>query len=127
MPSPQFSKIGVTTLVFSRGDLFPSRTPESYNQVWSESEAKVVRVATISPPVIWYALHFANLPLADYTALRNWPRHALILGRAYTFTYTDVNAIAFTVRWWHDTFEMPQTSYQRYSVDIMLRDETVAW
>ena len=127
MSYPQFSKSGLTSLVFTRGDLFPVRRVESYSQIVAESEAHLVRIATLAPPVILHSLRFEGLTLADYTALRAWVRHPAIRGRANTFTYTNTLDQSFTVRWWQDTFDMPQTNMQRYSVDILLREEGSTW
>lgn len=136
MPYPTFSKSGMTTLTFSRGNLFPVPYTDTYGQSVRESESRLVRVATVSPPVTFHSLHFERLPLADFTNLNAWLRHSLIRGSAYTFTYTDTAGTAYTVRWWpwgasaggeNGVFAMPQTSSARYEVDIILRQETAAW
>lgn len=138
MAYPQFSKSGMTTLVFSRGDLFPNLYEEEFGQIVVESEARLLRVATLHPPVVYLSLHFERLPLADFTALKNWLHHASLRGTANTFTYTDSAGVATTVRWWpwgagqggsqsKGVFRMPQIAAAKYEVDIVLRKETVTW
>ena len=127
MPYPAFSKSGMTTLTFSRGNLFPASYTEDFSQIVAESEAGLVRVSTLRPPVVFHGLHFERLPLADFTALKAWLRNSLIRGRAFTFTYTDTAGTAKTVRWWQDTLDMPHVASGLYSVDLLLREETPAW
>lgn len=127
MPYPSLSKSGMTTLTFSRGNLFPTSYTEDFSQVIAESESGLVRVATLRPPIVFHGLHFERLPLADFTALKAWLRNSLIRGRANTFTYTDTASVAKTVRWWQDTLDMPQVASGLYSVDLVLREDTIAW
>jgi hypothetical protein len=125
MAYPQFSKATLTTLVFSRGPVFPVTQREVFNQIRRESDAGTVRVATLGSVVTFLDLHFVALPLADYTALGTWVRHALINGSAQTFTYTDVRSVAYTVRWWNDNFvhQTTEGSYLLYDLSMTLRVE----
>lgn len=127
MPYPFFSQSGIATLVFSRGSLFPTKREDQFNQIVGVSEAGLIRVATLSPPVMMETLHFERLPVADYVALRAWVRHPLVRGKAFPFTYTNEGGISALVRWWSDTFSMPEVASGLYTVDIVLRHEVVAW
>ena len=138
MGYPSFSQTGMSTLVFSRGNVFPSPYEEVFGQLVVSSEAGTVRVATIRPPIIYQTLDFQRLPLSDFIALKAWLHDPLVRGSAYPFTYTDSQGVATVVRWWPwgsrgsgvqngGVFVMPQTSYLRYQVDLVLRVEAVAW
>jgi len=53
--------------------------------------------------------------------------HALVRGKGAPFTYTDSDVESWLVRWWQDTFDVPQTSAGLYSMDITLRYAVLAW
>ena len=124
---PAFQKTGLSTLIFSKGQLFPIRRTEHYDQVVQQSEAGLVRIATLRPPVTFSLLHFEQLPLVDYLALRAWVRHPLIDGQAFPFAYRDATGTFYAVRWWRDTLEMPEVHAGLYAVDITLRHESLSW
>ena len=125
MAYPTFSKTGFTTLVFSRGDLFPRHNPPHFHQNSAVSQGQVVRVAELAAPTFPFVLHF-RLPTTDYTALRTWLL-TVAQGSLISFTFTDVESTAYTVRWWpgqdDPLFDMPQVAYGLYEGDIPLRVE----
>ena len=126
MALPSFSKSGVTTMTFSRGDAWPRRTPGDERQLVGVSEGKQVRVATLSVPEEFIVLDFAGqtaLPSADYANLSVFLRNALINFRATSFTFTDTDASARTVRYWGGFYELTQTSSGRYQGVLTLRVE----
>src|ERR1700747_45648 len=127
MPLPQFSKTGLTTLVFSRGNLYPVRRPKMYHQLRAQSEAGVVRVSTLRVPETLFVLHFERLPEADFLALDAWLAAAPVTGSAEPSPYTDVADTGPTVPWWPSdgdaTFDMVQVAFGLYTVDLPLRLE----
>ena len=58
---------------------------------------------------------------------RELTSHALVHGKGAPLTYTDSDVESWLVRWWQDTFDVPQTSAALYSMDITLRYEVLAW
>jgi hypothetical protein len=127
MPLPTFSKDGLTTIQFSKGHLYPVRAPEQYRQLTAQSDAGVLRIATLSPPEQTFVLKFERLTATDVAALKAWLRDEAIRGRTSTFTFTDVDGTEYTVRWWDTALDAQQTSFGLYSVTITLRNETMAW
>jgi hypothetical protein len=123
MAYPQFSAPSMTTLVFSRGNVFPVQHVYVPRQRIGYSEGGMVKVASLGLADERFPLRFERLPLADYTALVAWFQHALINWAEHTFTYTDVASVATTVRYIDDTFDMPEIAYQLYSVNLLLRKE----
>jgi hypothetical protein len=128
MPLPTFSKTGVPTFTFSRGDAFPRRTPADplEGQLAGVSEAKTVRIATMSDPEEFMQLDFQTntaLPAADYLNLRTFLTHALINRRANPFTFTDVDGTTYTVRYWGGLPGFDETSSGRYQGTLTLRVE----
>jgi len=122
-----FSKTGLTSFVFSRGHLYPVRAPEQYRQLVAQSDAGVLRVATLSPPEQMLPLKFERLTATDISNLRAWLHDPLIRGRAQTFTFTNVDDVAYEVRYWSETFDPQQVAFGLYNVEVLLRVEAMAW
>lgn len=118
MALPQFSKTGMTTLVFSRGNLFPSLHRYDAVQRIGRSYAGTFRVATLRDPDETFVLIFERLPLADYTALVAWFTNPLINWAANSFTYTDTASVATVVRYLNSTLAMPEVSAGLYNVAL---------
>lgn len=122
MAFPSFSKSGVTTFTFSRGDTFPHVRRVVPRQRVGISEAGSVHVATLSPPEYEHVLTFEGLSATDYTALQAFLTDPLINWAAFSFTLTDVDSATYTVRYLGG-LDMPQVSAGRYNVTIRLREE----
>jgi hypothetical protein len=123
MSYPTFSKTGMTTLVFSRGNVYPDRHPTAPRQLVARSEAGQTRVTTLSDPDETFPLLFEGLPLTDYQALRAWLNDPRINWQAETFTYTDTAGVATTVRYADTVFDVAQVAFERFSGAITLRVE----
>ena len=128
MAYPQFSKDGLTTLVFSQGNLYPVVEQLQFNQVKDRAEGGPIRVATLSAPTTFLPLHFDGLSLTDYQNLKAWLLNPQVNGSAFPFTFTNVNGVEYEVRWWEDNglFQMPEVSTGLYTVDIRLIVDTFA-
>lgn len=124
MPYPQFSKSGMTTLVFSRGNVYPVQRIYTPRQRVGRSYAGTYRVATLGAADEQLPLVFERLPLADYTALVAWFQNALINWAANSFTYTDSASVATTVRYLAGQLDMPEVAAGLYSVQLDLIKET---
>lgn len=123
MPYPSFAKEGLTTLVFSRGNVYPDRHVYQPRQVVARSEAGQTRVATLSDPDETFPLVFERLPLADYAALRQWLADPRINWQATSFIYTDTTGTSTTVRYADAAFDLAEVAPGRYSGTITLRRE----
>lgn len=127
MALPKFIKVGMTTLTFSRGCLYPYDAYDLHNQKKGESEGRVVRVVTLSGVQPFIQIHFERLSTTDFTTLRAWIMNPLIQGAGYPFTYRDHAETDHEVRWWEDDniWRMPMTSFGRFSFAARLRVEGV--
>lgn len=125
MSYPKFSKTDESDLVFSRGDLYPSDSPPQFHQIKDVSQGQVARIAELAAPTTFLSRHF-RLPAADYAALRTWLLD-VAQGSLETFTFTDSDTTAYTVRWWpgedNPLFKMPQVAFQLYEGEIVLKVE----
>lgn len=127
MSLPKFSKTSLPELMFSQGHLYPVRQPETYRQLVAQSDSGTIRVATLSPPEQMLTLKFERLTATDVSNLRVWLHDPLIRGRQETFTFTDVDDTAYTVRFWQDALDAQQVSFGLYNVELTLRVEDMAW
>jgi len=125
MPFPTFSKAGVPTVILSRGDVYPTRLTVTPRQRVATTNAGAVQVATYSPEETQHRLSFVDMPTADRTALLAFLRNALINWAAFTFTYTDVNAATYTVRYLSGMLDWQETAPGLWDGDILLREEIV--
>lgn len=121
MPLPQFSRSGLTTLVFTKGVVYPYKRPVLYHQKRLVSGGGVVRVAKTGQPDRLTMIRFERLVEADYTGLRDWLEAVNASG--LTFTFTDHVPVSRVVRWWDDTFDMEQGPGRLYAVTLTLRQE----
>lgn len=124
MPLPTFSKSGMTTLTFSRGNVYPSEEP-AYEpvQVIGRSYAGTRRVATIREPDQSFVLVFERLPAADYALLIAWFQHTLINWSAESFMFTNQAGLATTVWYQGGPFSFPQVASALHSGRIPLLRE----
>jgi len=113
----------MTTLTFAKGTLYPARGPETFHQVVGVSEGNQVRVAEVSEPEHFLVRVFERHPTDDKTNYYNWVHHALINGRLGTFTFTDVDSTAYTVRWWDDTLDLAEVAFGLWSWTTTFRVE----
>lgn len=123
MAYPTFSKTGMTTLTFARGQVFPDEYLFNPGQLIGYSEAGQVRVATLSDPEEIVPLLFERLPQSDVDTLVAWLRNPLINWAANTFTYTDTTSVAMTVRMVDRSFVRQQVASGLYDVRLTLRKE----
>lgn len=107
MSYPRFTKAGVPTVMFSRGDAFPRPTPADERQLTGESDAGTLRIATLRAPISYLVCNFSGktaLPEGDYLALEAFLTHPLVQLRANPFTFTDVDGAVYTVRYWQGLY-----------------------
>jgi hypothetical protein len=123
MAYPTFSKATLTTVVFSKGDVYPGRSPETFHQVVGVSEGGQVRVHEVSPPERFLVRVFERMPQEDRDNYYNWIHNALINGRLGTFTFTDTDSTAYTVRWWEDTLDLAQVAFGLWTWTTTMRVE----
>lgn len=121
MPLPTFAKAGMTTLTFSRGNVFPSAEP-AYEpvQVVGRSYAGTRRVATMRGAEQPFLLTFERLPAADYVLLLAWFLDPDINWSAGSFTFTNHAGVAASVWYAGGPFEFPQVAPGLHSGRIPL-------
>lgn len=122
MAYPQFSKVGLTTLVFSQGTITPDVREEAPRQVLGESEDGTLWVYSLSAAQTTLTLVFQDLPATDLAALEGWLRSPLIDWAANSFTYTDAESVAQTVRF-VGPLRKPRSAVDTYDVTLPLRVE----
>lgn len=122
MAYPQLTD-GMTTVTFSRGNLYPVDNPVQLDQKRLVSQGKKVRVAQLGPDEEYKVIAFRQLPYADYLAVR-----AFLLAKRsnQTFTLIDSTSTSYTVRWWpsDDRFSMPDMGNGLYNLDLPVRVES---
>ncbi len=118
MANPQFV-LGANELQFSRGLKYPVSKPHEKIQVVDRTAGGTLQVEDLGIDIHTRPLVFKSLPLADYTALRNWYDN-ICDGAKNIFTYYDERESDFTVRMLTNPIDFPETFYQKYSGELLL-------
>lgn len=122
MAFPSFSKQGVTTVTFSQGILAPQVIDEGPRQIVNEAEDGSQSVYTLSGPVLTHLLAFQDMPSADHDALLVFLRDDAIDYTGNTFTYTDADSVAHTVRYIDRSLRRTRNASGSYDIAISLRE-----
>lgn len=96
MANPQFS-LGANVLAFTTGLKYPVRSPIEALQATDRTAAGTLQVETFGIKRQRFEMRFRNMPAADYAALQTW-FDTICDGAGETFTYTDSDSVAHTVR-----------------------------
>ena len=119
MANPKFSKSGYSDLEFGRGLLYPVEKPQHKIQVVERTAGGSLQVESLGVTIHTRPLRARGLSSTFFTNLRTW-HDTVANGAVNTFTYTDEDETAHTVRWLDDTLNMPEYFNARYSVEILL-------
>ena len=123
-----FSKSGLSDLTLERGRMFPysdgSITIHQDRYLTESNEAKVVDYGSDLTMIV---LRFQYLSKDNYNGatngLKTWFQTSEINWSANSFTMTDEDGVAHTVRFWQGDFSMPKTSNGRYQIQLVLKEE----
>jgi len=128
MANPTFVS-GGTTETFKPGNIQATRVPDSPRQrlqVSSNGSVRVLEVSTTDDRFI--EIEVVALPLDDngsfsgYTSMRAFLL-TIVNWAETTWTFTDTDGDAFTVRYWSDTFDLFEHKKDEYSGRLLLRVE----
>lgn len=122
MGFPSFSKQGVTTVTFSQGAITPDVIDEGPRQVINEAENGEQSVYTLSGAALTHLLAFQDLSSADHDALLAFLRNPLIDYAGETFTYTDTDSVAHTVRYIDRSLRRMRNASGGYDIALTLRE-----
>lgn len=125
MRNPTFSKAGVTTVTFSRGVLFPIRKSTNKRQLMNFASGGTPYVLTMSTNKdIFIDISFANLTATDISNLITFFDDAAVNWRASTFTYTDSENTATTIRLVAEDLSQIRNTDRNHGIALILREET---
>ena len=111
--------LGSNVLQFSRGIQYPVARPVEKLQVVDRTGGGSLQVEELGVTIGTFPIVFKGLPLADYQALKTW--HGTIAnGAANPFTYYDEEGTAWTVRLLTAKLDFQETSFQRFSGELLL-------
>lgn len=118
MAKPFLSKTGVTSVFLSKASTFPSGSPLTPNQFVGVSDANTVRVFSLGVPKRQLEVIFQQLTSTDITALENFFNNSLVNWGVNSFTYTDEDATAWTVRFIQPVFDPQLVSDNNYNLQV---------
>jgi hypothetical protein len=111
--------LGSNVLQFSRGIQYPVQKPVEKLQVVDRTGGGTLQIEELGVTIRRFPITFKGLPQADYEALLNW-HNQIANGAENVFTYYDEDGLTHTVRLLTTTIDFQQTSYQRFSGDLLL-------
>ncbi|MDO9069319.1 MAG: hypothetical protein Q7W05_12780 [Deltaproteobacteria bacterium] len=111
--------LGGNSLTFSKGIQYPVQKPAEKTQVIDRTGGGTLQVEDLGVTIRQFPIAFRSLPLADYEALYSW-HDTICNGAQNSFTYYDEDGLAHTVRMLTTKLDFQQTSYQRFSGDLLL-------
>lgn len=117
MSLPTFSKVDVTTVTFSKANVYPIVSPRTLNQFVGISDNNTIRVAVLGPPLEVILLQFRQLTRDDRSNLIAFFE---AIDYSDEFTYTDTVGAPFTVRLLEPNFTLPEVVDNNVSFDITL-------
>lgn len=118
MAKPKFT-LGANELQFSNALVFPLRKPHEKTQVIDRTAGGTLQVEDLGVDIHTRVLPFRRLPQTDYDNLRTW-YDTICDGAKNSFTYTDEDSNALTVRMLTNPLKFPETSHQRFSGELLL-------
>lgn len=107
---PTFSKAGVTTVTLSSGATFPYNDPRIPNQFVGVSDDNTIRVAVLGSPRKVLVIPFEQLTATDKAAIIGFLENPLVNYAQASFTYTDEDGVAATVRFLQPELSLPEQS-----------------
>ncbi len=118
MPAIRF-ELGANSLTFAKGIQYPVSKPIEKMQVIDRTAAGTLQVEELGVTVRSFPIVFKSLPQADYQALVTW-HDSIANGAQNNFTYYNEEGTAYTVKMLTTKLNFLQTSYQRFSGELLL-------
>lgn len=112
-------ELGANVLQFSKGIQYPVQKPVEKLQVVDRTGGGSLQVEDLGVVISQFPIVFKNLPLDDYNGLMYW-HDQICNGAEHKFTYYDEEGNPHTVTCLTSKIDFPQTSYQRYSGELLL-------
>lgn len=119
MAAPSLSKTGVTTVNFSKASTFPSGDPLTINQFVGVSDDNTIRVFSLGEPKQTLEVIFEQLTVSDIVAIKAFFNNPLVNWGVNSFTYTDEDSTAHTVRYLQPTFDPQVVSDDSVSLTLV--------
>lgn len=124
MPAIKFEASGIAPVIFQRADGWGRALPGDEGQISAESQAGLVRVATLRPPRQFTTLNWkgkTTMLVTDYVALGIFLK--ALPFRAKAFTFTDSDGAQILVRYWEGYYSAVRISPLLVQVELRLRHE----
>ena len=118
-----FTKTGVTTYTFSRGNTYPITHDYEVNEVRTVSGGGASKVVVHGSPQEFWSINLQNISDTDIDNLFNFLDDTLINWSEQIFTWTDHNSVARNVRLWNQSISMPSTGSDLNNVELILKVE----
>lgn len=125
MTFPQFSQVGVSTVVvFTTGIVSPAARELLTNQSWQLSDAGVPFVYRWGPVLELWTFGLANLPADIYQDLLDFLNAPQVNWQENPFTYTDEVSVEWMVQLYDNRLQVQQRAIGTYDLALRLLHRT---
>jgi len=120
-----FTKAGnaESPLTLPKGRFLPNSDPYTPNQLRGIAGGGQVKIADLGDAEHMWECRFLRISKTDRTAIIDFLQDTTVNYAENTFTFTDEDAVAHTVRWWDKKVDYPHIKGNLYNVIITLREE----
>jgi len=126
MALPIFTKSGATgsPLTLAKGRFLPVSDPYKPRQLRGVAGGGQVKVADLGTADHFFEIVMNRVSKSDRNALITFLQHANVNYAQNTFTFTDEDSTAFTVRYWNSSgLNFPRVKGNLYNIKLTLRVE----
>ena len=109
------------TVVTVRSPLFPFKVDHLHMQAKQFTEGGTLLVQELADPIEVMVFHFENLSDTERNNLYSF-YNTTVDGAATAFTFTDPDAVDWTVKWMDDQFDFEMVSEGRWDGIVTLLD-----
>ena len=118
-----FSKSGVTTYTFSRGNTYPIEHKYQPNIVKSISGGGASKMIVDGAAQEFWGINLNNISSTDVDLLHTFFNNSLVNWGEQLFTWTDNESTARDVRLWNNDIKIVLTSADLYIITFTLKVE----
>ncbi len=126
MAFPIFTKTGATgsPLTLPKGRFLPTSDPWKPRQLRGTAGGGQVKIADLGTADHFFELTIKRVSASDRTAILAFLQHANVNYAQNTFTFTDEDSVAHTVRYWNSSgLDFPRVPGNLYDIELTLKVE----
>jgi hypothetical protein len=126
MPFPIFTKAGATgsPLTLPKGRFLPAKDPWKPRQLRGIAGGGQVKIADLGTADHLFEIRINRVSSSDREAIIDFLQHVNVNYAQNSFTFTDEESVAHTVRYWNSSgLDFPRVPGNLYNIKLLLKVE----